>query len=82
MPGVFRALGGHVTQVFVGITAGYAHPELTAQDVCGQLAVIPGLSAFAVPGTALHGPARPSTEEEACGTRTTRSCGCGARAMY
>jgi hypothetical protein len=55
MPGVFRALGGHVTQVFVGITAGYADPELTAQDVYGQLAVIPGLSAFAVPGTALHG---------------------------
>jgi hypothetical protein len=40
MPGVLRVSGGHVTQVLVGITAGYADPQLTAQDVCGQLAVI------------------------------------------
>jgi NAD(P)-dependent dehydrogenase (short-subunit alcohol dehydrogenase family) len=51
---VFRASGGHVARVFVGITAGYRNPGLTAEDVRDQLELIRDTSAFAVPGSAVE----------------------------
>jgi NAD(P)-dependent dehydrogenase (short-subunit alcohol dehydrogenase family) len=51
---VLRASGGHVARVFVGITAGYRNPGLTAEDVRDQLDVIRDTSAFAVPGSAME----------------------------
>jgi NAD(P)-dependent dehydrogenase (short-subunit alcohol dehydrogenase family) len=52
---VLRASGGHVARVFVGITAGYTNPELTAEDVRDQLDGIRDTSSFTVPASAVDG---------------------------
>lgn len=50
---IFRAAGGHVARLFVGITAGYVNPGLTAEDVRDHVEAIRDTSAFVVPATAL-----------------------------
>lgn len=50
---VFRASGGHVARVFVGIADGYRNPDLTAEDVRDQIDLIRDTARFAVPSSAL-----------------------------
>jgi NAD(P)-dependent dehydrogenase (short-subunit alcohol dehydrogenase family) len=50
---VYRASGGHVARVFVGVTAGWTDPELTPEDVAEQIDVIRDTGSFRIPASAV-----------------------------
>jgi hypothetical protein len=49
---IFRAAGGRVARIFIGITSGIREPDLTPELVLEQFGAICDLSTFDVPATA------------------------------
>jgi NAD(P)-dependent dehydrogenase (short-subunit alcohol dehydrogenase family) len=50
---IFRASGGHVARIFVGVTRGYRNAALTAEDVVANLNRIRDFAEFEVPTSAM-----------------------------
>jgi NAD(P)-dependent dehydrogenase (short-subunit alcohol dehydrogenase family) len=50
---VYRAAGGHVARIFIGITAGHSSGSLTPEEVRDNLPAIRDLDGFRVPSSAL-----------------------------